>query len=359
MYKTGPLSKSSDKLTAQSGFRHQRELLYHKVRAHQLKYLPQIFNYLSREQQKETGLAGVSSIFFMLISAVGGWGKLYLFHLCLNPDALYYARTGDFSKIKMSLATYLWASGAHPSGQAQHAWIYFQTPGSYPSESHCWCSRWPCSSVTPHLLSWGNSLLQPECRTEQDILKSVLTSKGMSSYRKSIDRTPVPTQHSVPWCAHRAESSLASPWWRQTACKTQLFRVPASAVTWGVCRKGSAVAVCRAAQAANMQSSLLNWWSATLPKTHIFSLGDKRTALVLSYFQNLNNFFKALLLFFCRQTIQGTLQLLFLRPLWVKSDTAAEQVFFFLLLNCEPSSWSCSFCCPKIRHAEDKQVTDA
>lgn len=166
---------------------------------------------------KETGLASLSPIFFMLISAVGGSAKLYLFHLCPNLDVLYYARTGDCNKIKMSLATYLWASGAHPSGQAQHAWIYFQTPGFYPWESHCWCLRWRCSSVTPHLLSWGNSLLQPECTTEQDILTSVLTSKEMPSSSKGINKTPVPTQHSVPWHPHQAESSLASPWW-ETDC---------------------------------------------------------------------------------------------------------------------------------------------
>lgn len=158
-------------------------------------------------------------MFSTLTTAVGGWGKLYLFCLCPNLDALYYARTVDFSKIKMSQATYLWASGVHPSGQAQHAWIYFQILDSYPWESHCWCLRWPCSSVTRHLLSWGNSLLQDKCTTKQDILKSVLTSKEMPSYRKSTNRTPVPTQRSVPWCARRAEPSFASTWWRQTACK--------------------------------------------------------------------------------------------------------------------------------------------
>lgn len=82
---------------------------------------------------------------------------LYLdFSLCPNPNALYYARTVDFSKIKMSPATYLWASEVHLSGQAQHAWIYFQILDSYQWETHYWCLLWLCSSITLHLLSWGN-----------------------------------------------------------------------------------------------------------------------------------------------------------------------------------------------------------
>lgn len=88
------------------------------------------------------------------------WGKgkqLYLdFSLCPNPDALRYARTVDFNKIKTSPATYLWASGVHPSGRAQHAWIYFQIPDSYQWEIHYWYLLWLCSSVMLHLLSWGN-----------------------------------------------------------------------------------------------------------------------------------------------------------------------------------------------------------
>ena len=86
-----------------------------------------------------------------------GGGKLYPdFSLCPNPDALYYARTVDFNMIKTSPATYLWASGVHPSGQAQHAWIYFQILDSYQWETHYWYLLWLCSSIMLHLLSWGN-----------------------------------------------------------------------------------------------------------------------------------------------------------------------------------------------------------
>lgn len=78
----------------------------------QLEYLPQISTICNLNgKREEASLAPVSSIYFTLTPDVEGKKtnpKLYLdFSLCPNSNALYYARTVDFNKIKMSPATYL------------------------------------------------------------------------------------------------------------------------------------------------------------------------------------------------------------------------------------------------------------